>query len=165
MERQRNETTSQARRNVFSEDVKKSLRLLSEERLSPREVKTCVFVIFLPEIRAKKWGGWPDSNRRPSGPQPDALTNWATATKNLLRKSYAYYYFTIFEKVCGKILFFYWANYNSKSFKSLSLSCKETFGPLIGPIIKSAPKFLKISHCFLEETPLKIIFTFSCLAV
>jgi hypothetical protein len=33
MERQRNETTSQASRNVFSEDVKKNLRLLSEERL------------------------------------------------------------------------------------------------------------------------------------
>ena len=46
----------QARLPEFGEDVKKSLRLLSEERLSPREVKTCVFVIFLPEIRAKKWG-------------------------------------------------------------------------------------------------------------
>ena len=46
----------QAHRNVFSEDVKKSLRLLSEERLSPREVKTCVFVIFLPGLRAKKMG-------------------------------------------------------------------------------------------------------------
>ena len=31
--------------SVFCEDVKKRLRLLSEERLSPREVKTCVFVI------------------------------------------------------------------------------------------------------------------------
>jgi hypothetical protein len=35
--------------SVFCEDVKKRLRLLSEERLSPREVKTCVFVVpFLP---------------------------------------------------------------------------------------------------------------------
>ena len=33
-----------------------------------------------PWSRQKKWGGWSDSNRRPSGPQPDALTNWATAT-------------------------------------------------------------------------------------
>ena len=34
---------------MFGEDVKKRLRLLSEERLSPREVKTCVFVVpFLP---------------------------------------------------------------------------------------------------------------------
>ncbi|MBQ7394458.1 MAG: hypothetical protein IJV89_08940 [Lentisphaeria bacterium] len=31
--------------------------VLSEERLSPREVKTCVFVIFLPKIWAKKLGG------------------------------------------------------------------------------------------------------------
>ena len=27
-----------------------------------------------------KWGGRPDLNRRPSGPQPDALTNCATTT-------------------------------------------------------------------------------------
>jgi len=47
----------QARLPEFGEDVKKSLRLLSEERLSPHEVKTCVFVIFLPKIWAKKWGG------------------------------------------------------------------------------------------------------------
>ena len=26
------------------------------------------------------WGEWSESNRRPSGPQPDALTNWATPT-------------------------------------------------------------------------------------
>ena len=26
------------------------------------------------------WGEWWDSNPRPSGPQPDALTNWATPT-------------------------------------------------------------------------------------
>ena len=30
--------------SVFGEDVKKRLRLLSEERLAPREEKTCVFV-------------------------------------------------------------------------------------------------------------------------
>ena len=36
--------------------------------------------VFLPGIRAKKWGGRPDSNRRPPGPQPGALTNWATST-------------------------------------------------------------------------------------
>ena len=46
----------QAHRNVFSEDVKKSLRLLSEERLSPREVKTCVFVIFFARNSGKKNG-------------------------------------------------------------------------------------------------------------
>ena len=36
--------------------------------------------VFLPKIWAKKWGGRPDLNRRPSGPQPDALTNCATTT-------------------------------------------------------------------------------------
>ena len=35
------------------EDVKKSLQLLSEVRLSPREVKPCGFVFFAP--RAKNW--------------------------------------------------------------------------------------------------------------
>ena len=45
------------------EDVKKSLRLLSEERLSPREVKTCVFVIFFAlKSRQKKWQTCKDSN-------------------------------------------------------------------------------------------------------
>ena len=36
--------SSQARLPEFGEDVKKSLRLLSEERLTPREVKPCGFV-------------------------------------------------------------------------------------------------------------------------
>ena len=27
-----------------------------------------------------KWGGWSGSNRRPPGPQPGTLTNWATST-------------------------------------------------------------------------------------
>ena len=37
----------------FGEDVKKRLRLLSEERLTPREEKTCVFVP--PFFWQKKW--------------------------------------------------------------------------------------------------------------
>ena len=37
------------------EDVKKRLRLLSEERLTPREEKTCVFVRH---FLGKKNGGW-----------------------------------------------------------------------------------------------------------
>ena len=52
MERKRNVFTSGMKWSVFTsksslefcEDVKKRLRLLSEERLSPREEKTCVFV-------------------------------------------------------------------------------------------------------------------------
>ena len=39
-----NETTSQGRLRRIGDDVKKSLRLLSEERLSPREVKPSGFV-------------------------------------------------------------------------------------------------------------------------
>ena len=35
---------------------------------------------FCPEFGQKKWGGRPDLNRRPPGPQPGALTNWATTT-------------------------------------------------------------------------------------
>ena len=41
------EASSQARLHRESEDVKKSLRLLSEERLTPREVKPCGFVDHL----------------------------------------------------------------------------------------------------------------------
>ena len=60
--------SSQASRNVFSEDVpasfhcavarKKNLRLLSEELLltQKREVKTCVFVIFFARNSGKKNG-------------------------------------------------------------------------------------------------------------
>ena len=45
----RRERLHKARWNVdFGEDVKKSLRLLSEVRLSPREVKPCGFVFFAP---------------------------------------------------------------------------------------------------------------------
>jgi len=40
--------------SFFCEDVKKRLRLLSEERLSPREEKTCVFV---PPWQCKIQGG------------------------------------------------------------------------------------------------------------
>ena len=39
-----------------------------------------VRISYMTRTENLKWGGWSDSNRRPSGPQPDALTNWATAT-------------------------------------------------------------------------------------
>ena len=41
--------------------MKKSLRLLSEERLTPREVKPCGFVdhfLLFSGKKAKKWSGW-----------------------------------------------------------------------------------------------------------
>ena len=48
MERQRNETTSQASQNVFREDVKKSLRLLSEERLRRVKWRLASSLFFCP---------------------------------------------------------------------------------------------------------------------
>ena len=46
----------------YSEDVKKKLRFLSEERLSPREVKPCGFVRHF--FGQKKWRRERDSNPR-----------------------------------------------------------------------------------------------------
>ena len=77
-----NDFTSKSER-CFSEERLRRVKMWSRTwRLS--EVKTFVFVIFLPGIWAKKWGEWRDLNSRPSGPQPDALTSWATTTIRLL---------------------------------------------------------------------------------
>ena len=88
VERKRNVFTSEWNERLHKQGFRSLVKMwrkpsvLSEELLltQKREVKPCGFVIFLPGIRAKKWGARWDLNPRPPGPQPGALTNWATST-------------------------------------------------------------------------------------
>ena len=54
--------------------------VLSEVALRAVKWSLAASLFFLPKSWQKKWGEWRDLNPRPAGPQPAALTNWATPT-------------------------------------------------------------------------------------